>query len=276
VKPFGTLALSDALETPEANPEAAPGTYHPDGFHPTIVSGPRPTLGGNCVWFCEGAADAAKAYGCETVYVWTGFGGERYPAAGYNSNVLDAAEGITLADVRACFAAFASRGVRPGVIIRPQRIVPGVNQTYIDCSNPVGTLLAQASAARACGAMDFYADTLSDECVMVDNKALAPERFAPVVDAFPDATFLVEFWHPGYSAFPKVIHWRDGAKEFTMDRPQAVELEPSAVKAKAQQAAWGKRLRDTGSTVIVNCRPDDPTLPERQAGVIAAWKASQK
>jgi hypothetical protein len=266
--PIGVIALSDALEVTKDNP---------DGFHPSIVNGPRATRGQNCVWFVEGAADQAKAYGCDCLIIWTSFGGSRTnEETGFNLNLLDAAAGVTLADARDCSAAIHARGLRAGIGVSPLMVVQGVNRPRWDASNPVGTLLFEISLAQANGYDDFYVDSPRGEDIAINNTALEPDRLAPIFNRFAGSRFLMEFWLPGYGEFGNVCHWRDSAKTFTADRPQGVELEPEAVKAPAQQAAWGKRLRDTNSTIIVNCRPDDPTLPERQAPVLAAWRASRE
>lgn len=265
--PIGVVALSDELEV---------GPGNPDGFHPSILHGPRATLGQNCVWFIEGAADRAKAYGCDTLIIWTGFGGSRtHGEAGFTLNILDAAQGITLADMNACSAAIHARGLRAGIGISPLMVLQGVNRPRYDAANPVGTLIFEASLAQATGFNDFYVDSLKGRDMVVNPAALPADDFAQVTDLFAWSNFVVEFYDPGYAKSGRVIHWRDSAATFTDDRPQAVELEAPDVPTPAKQAAWGKRLRDTGSTVIVNCRPDDPTLPQRTAPVLAAWKASQ-
>lgn len=254
LRPIGTYALSDAEYVTPANP----------------FGWAAPVLNWGATLSVAQVAKIAAGYGCQTLYLWDSFGGSAdHEKAGYVSDVLDAVNGLVV--VNECSQAIAAAGVRPGIIIRPQQVVRGVNGTKIDGSNPVGQLLWQAKNARSCGFMDFYVDSLCDEC----NQVLPADRFRQVTDAFPDATFLVEFWADGYEKLGNVIHWRKGAATFTNDRPQAVGLTADDVKAPAQRAAWGKRLRDTRSTVIVNCRPDDPTLPERQAPVLAAWRASQ-
>lgn len=255
-RPIGVIALSDALN--DADP-----VKNPHRFQWSIVAGPKPTLGGNVVWWVDQAAKIAADNDCQTLIVYTGFGGSKDDElVGYSSDVLDPAPGITVADERECFAAIARRNVRPGVIIRPQRIVQGLHCPKIDGSDPAGTLNWQATMAGGCGAMDFYADSNGDEIVEVAGK-------------FPGARFLIEFWQPGCAAQGNVFHWRGSSATFTNDRPQAVQLKASDVDAPAKVAAWGKLLRSTNSTVILNCRPDDPTLAQRQAPALAAWKASQ-
>lgn len=266
--PFGVIALSDALYVAPDNPH---------GFVPAIARGPRPTLGQNALAFVEGAADLARGYSCGSLTLWNGFGGSRTNAdTGFVLNLLDYAPGITLADVNACSAAIHARGLRAGIGISPVTVFDGANGPRWDASNPEGTLMFEMSLAVANGFDDAYVDSLKGECMAIEPDALACERFAPLVRRFSNSVFLVEFSGPGYRdlAEGRVFQWRDSARTFTHDLPQAVELDAADVKSKAQQAAWGKLLWETRSTVVVNCRPDDPTLPKSQAPVLAAWRAS--